>query len=99
MFKDELLEQTDRALKYENAGLRNVINLRHWIENSGNISRVETAFLDHENDIIAIGPPSSDEVPSLLQGPLEDMIILVSRLLNRVCNATSQPNSWLEAHD
>ncbi|KAL6798173.1 hypothetical protein J3E68DRAFT_399171 [Trichoderma sp. SZMC 28012] len=63
---DAFLERHQRALNLSIAPARPVSNLRNWVEGKGSIARVETAFLEHREDILTLAEPE-DNIISWLE--------------------------------
>ncbi|KAI1329832.1 hypothetical protein F5Y16DRAFT_71590 [Xylariaceae sp. FL0255] len=71
---DSFLERTSKAMEYSPAAPRERISLMNWLGGNGCISRLETAYLNHEKDLISLNIPG-DRATSQLENWIEDMFI------------------------
>jgi hypothetical protein len=60
------------------AKMRDISNLKNWLSDTGCISQKETAFLDHDTDLMATGTLNIDGALNSLEAPLVDLLIWVS---------------------
>ncbi|KAK3369492.1 hypothetical protein B0T24DRAFT_708119 [Lasiosphaeria ovina] len=81
----QLIQQLDSAPRdYDGQHTRDVTSLRDWdwVDESGSLARVETAYLLHGRDLMAVGA-STKELPNLLQHPVEDAMIWGYRMFRK----------------
>jgi hypothetical protein len=78
------VERSEKASKREAATLRNIANLRNWLDGSACIVEDETAYLSETEDLMAIAFPESEGIPGLLHNSLEDMFIWTSEIVGKV---------------
>ncbi|KAK6853664.1 hypothetical protein PG995_010476 [Apiospora arundinis] len=81
---DDLNERTRNALGTKAASPRDVQNIRHWVQGSGCVDIVESDYLTHGRDLIALGPAETDDFLQSVGHRTEDVIIWISGLLGRV---------------
>ncbi|EAQ92079.1 predicted protein [Chaetomium globosum CBS 148.51] len=74
MSYDALLEKTARAMAYNSASPRAVASLQNWVNGNRCITREETAFLHHLDDLIEICP-TSDDIFVKLESWVEDGLL------------------------
>lgn len=63
---DDLLEKTQRTLQYERPDPQYLRSIQKWLDVHGCIHRAETEFLQREDDLLALAPPS-DHIVSWLE--------------------------------
>lgn len=62
---------------------RDILSMQNWVENTGCLSRAETAYLWKEDDLI-LGGYAADDTERTLEGPIEDAIIRFRKFLRMV---------------
>ncbi|KAI1151403.1 hypothetical protein F4825DRAFT_477091 [Nemania diffusa] len=71
---DSFIDGTIRALSSNPVALRDNLSLRNWLNGNGCVSRLETAYLDHEEDLFGLAA-SGDRATSQLEAWIEDKLI------------------------
>ncbi|KAJ3579162.1 hypothetical protein NPX13_g1401 [Xylaria arbuscula] len=71
---DSFIDGTSRALSSNPVALRDNLSLRNWLNGNGCVSRLETAYLDHEEDLFGLAG-SGDRATSQLEAWIEDKLI------------------------
>lgn len=104
---DALLEKTARAMAYNSASPRAVASLQNWVNGNRCITREETAFLHHLDDLIEICP-TSDDIFVKLESWVEDGLLHFYKGFRQVsfeasayhlCLSTIPVKSLCAAHD
>ena len=70
---DKFAYSMSRMLQFEGAMSRDITSLRNWLEGNGCISRAETAYLDHDQDLFSLAPPA-DSASFRFEAWVEDML-------------------------
>ncbi|KAI1740158.1 hypothetical protein F4680DRAFT_448354 [Xylaria scruposa] len=71
---DSFLDGTSRALSSNPVASRDNLSLKNWLNGNGCVSRLETAYLDHEEDLFDLTGPG-DRATSKLEAWIEDKLI------------------------
>ncbi|KAI0193864.1 hypothetical protein F4808DRAFT_475170 [Astrocystis sublimbata] len=71
---DSFIETTTKVLKSHPVISRDCLSLRNWLEGNGCVSRLETAYLENEADLMNLVGPG-DRATSQLEAWIEDKLI------------------------
>ncbi|KAF3064949.1 hypothetical protein GL218_02145 [Daldinia childiae] len=77
---DEYLERHQRALYFESAPQRAISNLRNWISGTGCVARNETAYLEHDEDLVSLAT-SEDFLVTWLEAQTGNIRVCLNKLL------------------
>ena len=61
-------------MSYNTASARDVVSLQNWIDGTSCLSREETAYLDHDQELISLASISDNAVEKL-ENWVEDQLI------------------------
>ncbi|KAI4662885.1 uncharacterized protein J4E79_004196 [Alternaria viburni] len=53
---------------------RDITNIKNWVRETGCITQSEMDYLNHPQDLMAVGASTTDGALSQLQGPVEDLV-------------------------
>ena len=81
---DDLLERTDKVLKYEDPSPRSVENLRHWLNDEACLARNETRYLEQTEDLMGLKSAGGREASKVIQNLIEEALIWTSEIFNKV---------------
>ncbi|KAI1318414.1 hypothetical protein F5Y16DRAFT_134536 [Xylariaceae sp. FL0255] len=71
---DSFLERSTKVLKYTTAFSRDRFSLMNWLSGNGCVSRLETAYLEYDKDLVSLTGPR-DRATSQLENWVEDVLI------------------------
>lgn len=71
---DQFVESTNRILRLQQAGGRDIASLENWVQATGCLARDETAYLMHPSDLISLAP-ERDRAVLQLETWVEDKLL------------------------
>ena len=71
---DALVKRNSEILCMEAAAQRDITNIKNWVRETGCITQSEMDYLNHPQDLMAVGASTTDGALSQLQGPVEDLV-------------------------
>ncbi|KAI1327067.1 hypothetical protein F5Y16DRAFT_208553 [Xylariaceae sp. FL0255] len=71
---DSFIERSTRIFDFSRAPSRDSVSLANWLSGTGCISRQETAYLEHEQDLLSVTGPR-DRATSKVENWIEDILI------------------------
>lgn len=80
---DVLLEQNHKVSSLPATKSRDVKTLRKWIKGTASISRDESAYLEHEQDIANL-TGATDSALSMIEDTVGDVVFFISRCFREV---------------
>lgn len=81
---DALVKRNCETLGVESAQPRDMLNLQNWLKDNGCIARDETEYLNHDRDLMALGTFTIDRAVDRLQGPVEDIVLWLSKRIRKL---------------
>ncbi|KAH7014191.1 uncharacterized protein B0I36DRAFT_48587 [Microdochium trichocladiopsis] len=88
---DEFAQSFSRALNLQAANARDVTSLHNWIEGTGCLYEAETAYLSHQDELVALAP-QADNTLLKLETSIEDFLIRWRRPAGNPYGIDLRPN-------